>query len=55
MPSNLKPDISSSELRMNGSTVTFKNLNLLSVLKAWVGEMPHAPSISMEMVAHGTM
>ena len=27
----------------------------LSVVKAWVGEMSHAPSVSMEMIAHGMM
>ena len=28
---------------------------ILSVLKAWVSEMPRAPSVSTETVAHGTI
>ena len=27
----------------------------LSVVKAWVGKIPHAPYISTETIAHGTM
>ena len=27
----------------------------LSVVKAWVGEIPRAPYVSTEMIAHGTM
>ena len=28
---------------------------MLSVVKAWVGEMPRAPYVSTETIAHGTI
>ena len=39
--------------RENGGT--WEVVELLSVVKAWVGEIPHAPYVSTETIAHGTI
>ena len=35
--------------------VIYRGTYSLSVVKAWVGEIPRAPHVSKEMIAHGTM